>query len=725
MSALGSLVVKLALEYAEYTKGLSKSDQESLRFAQNVQKHFDAATGSTKEFFTGVVQGAIAAGAAYLTVSAAIDRFNKSVASLSALDDLAQKTGSSVESLSKIQRVATEFEQDFGVIDSALTKFAKEMAGVDEESSKAGKALAALGLSAKDSAGNIRDPAELFVEVAKRLQDYEDGAGKAAVMNDLLGKSGADLLPFLNDLAESVDQFGGYSTEAASNAAAFEDRLNHLRARADDLFTKLAIDLLPHLNDLIDAFIDAKEESDKLSKDKGLTTWADDAVAVAAFVIDAFDGVGRVFELAGKRIASLAAAGAALVTGDLAGAGTILDAFKQDREEILMREMFSARFARSRANRESSEWTSGSDLPFGAGSGRQRLNYTGGDGDTEAAKKAARERAKAEKEAYDLVMKAARERSDLRNAEYAEIEKYLQAEEAARVATVKAANDAVEAAQWEYDTYGMTRSQVEQLTLARLKDKQAAATEGSADHIALQQQIEAREKLIDIYRRGELREASIRELEEASEAAQKIMDNLTENMQRNLGDGLYDMLDGNFKNIGDAFNSMLNRMVADAAAADIMSFLRTGQSGGNLIGLFSAVGSLIAGQPMGEGWSNAEAGSDWSQGLVPSAKGNVFSAAQLVPFAKGGAFTNGIVTEPTVFPLGLMGEDGEEAIMPLKRGADGKLGVQATGGGKSTVVHFSPTYNLVSDTELEQKMHRIAQRQTAELAELMDREGVN
>jgi phage-related minor tail protein len=49
----------------------------------------------------------------------------------------------------------------------------------------------------------------------------------------------------------------------------------------------------------------------------------------------------------------------------------------------------------------------------------------------------------------------------------------------------------------------------------------------------------------------------------------------------------------------------------------------------------------------------------------------------------------GIVNSPTLFPFakgtGLMGEAGSEAIMPLQRGADGKLGVLASGGGGGDV----------------------------------------
>lgn len=67
-------------------------------------------------------------------------------------------------------------------------------------------------------------------------------------------------------------------------------------------------------------------------------------------------------------------------------------------------------------------------------------------------------------------------------------------------------------------------------------------------------------------------------------------------------------------------------------------------------------------------------------GLLPFEKGSSFTQGRVMPFAKGG-----VVTAPTSFPmrggLGLMGEAGPEAIMPLMRGADGRLGVQSGGGG--------------------------------------------
>lgn len=69
-------------------------------------------------------------------------------------------------------------------------------------------------------------------------------------------------------------------------------------------------------------------------------------------------------------------------------------------------------------------------------------------------------------------------------------------------------------------------------------------------------------------------------------------------------------------------------------------------------------------------------------GLMPFAAGGAFSQGRVMPFAKGG-----VVSSPVTFPMrgatGLMGEAGPEAIMPLTRGADGRLGVQSQGGGRA------------------------------------------
>ncbi len=104
------------------------------------------------------------------------------------------------------------------------------------------------------------------------------------------------------------------------------------------------------------------------------------------------------------------------------------------------------------------------------------------------------------------------------------------------------------------------------------------------------------------------------------------------------------------------------------------------------------------------GFGSSSVGSNSLGGgaAVPNAKGNAFGDSGIMPFARGG-----IVSSPTLFAfgkgganLGIMGEAGEEAILPLKRGPDGSLGVQAGGAGGGGVVNQT-TVNVQNDYKLE------------------------
>jgi lambda family phage tail tape measure protein len=90
-------------------------------------------------------------------------------------------------------------------------------------------------------------------------------------------------------------------------------------------------------------------------------------------------------------------------------------------------------------------------------------------------------------------------------------------------------------------------------------------------------------------------------------------------------------------------------------------------------------------------------------GVVTAANGRVFAQNGIQAFARGG-----IVNKPTVFPfangVGLMGEAGPEAIMPLRRGRDGNLGVMSSGGGATNVtVNVDASGSSVEGDEQEGK----------------------
>ncbi|MFN0192661.1 MAG: phage tail tape measure protein [Aestuariivirga sp.] len=73
--------------------------------------------------------------------------------------------------------------------------------------------------------------------------------------------------------------------------------------------------------------------------------------------------------------------------------------------------------------------------------------------------------------------------------------------------------------------------------------------------------------------------------------------------------------------------------------------------------------------------------------VFANARGNLISAGRIKPFAQGG-----VINSPVMFPLrgglGLAGEAGPEAIMPLARGRDGKLGVRMAGSGQGITINI-------------------------------------
>lgn len=114
-----------------------------------------------------------------------------------------------------------------------------------------------------------------------------------------------------------------------------------------------------------------------------------------------------------------------------------------------------------------------------------------------------------------------------------------------------------------------------------------------------------------------------------------------------------------------------------------------GMAGGGLAGGAGAIVGAYLGTQLGKGLVSLF-GSLFADGgafgtTEKYALGGSFGSAQR--FASGGAFTNSILNSPTLFKfangtkLGVAGEAGPEAVMPLKRGPDGKLGVHASGGG--------------------------------------------
>ncbi|HCL3543881.1 TPA: phage tail tape measure protein [Pseudomonas aeruginosa] len=166
---------------------------------------------------------------------------------------------------------------------------------------------------------------------------------------------------------------------------------------------------------------------------------------------------------------------------------------------------------------------------------------------------------------------------------------------------------------------------------------------------------------------------------------------------RNSAEQSYDLVSGSLRGMEDAianfamtgklsFSDFTKSILADmariatrAAASQALSSLFGGFFGGGNAAAQSGVDNLVS-----------------NSGLF--ANGGAF-AGGVQMFATGGAFTNSVVSTPTAFGmsggrLGVMGEAGPEAVMPLTRTSSGALGVRAMGGGGSQI---NVEVNIASD----------------------------
>ena len=172
------------------------------------------------------------------------------------------------------------------------------------------------------------------------------------------------------------------------------------------------------------------------------------------------------------------------------------------------------------------------------------------------------------------------------------------------------------------------------------------------------------------------------------------------NMQNAFGDTILSTLKGDFDNIGQMWGDLLLKMASQAIAADI--------------------GNAIFGKSAGGGGGSDLLGTFLS---LFAADGAVLSGGVPVrAFAQGG-----VVGSPTLFGmrdgLGLMGEAGPEAVMPLKRGADGKLGVASSGGGGGVTI-INQVAAGVQRNELMAALQMSSQATESRIVGLLRKKGV-
>ncbi|MGH7498678.1 MAG: hypothetical protein ACREL3_07495, partial [Gemmatimonadales bacterium] len=210
--------------------------------------------GSAVDSFVGKL-GSLAK--AYIGIKA-VSFLHEAIEQGAALHDLAQQTGATVETLSILKLGAERAEVSLDDVAVGTKKLAVTLGQLRDGDKAATELFGKLGLSARDFIGLSVDQA--LLKVFGAVSQLTDGFEKQEVAQGLFGRSGAALIPLMNDLAGNgfarlsaeAERLGlVISTQDAAAADEFSDSLKGLEAVTFSLARGLTSDLLPSLVNLI------------------------------------------------------------------------------------------------------------------------------------------------------------------------------------------------------------------------------------------------------------------------------------------------------------------------------------------------------------------------------------------------------------------------------------------------------------------------------------------
>jgi len=256
-SSLGSLVVSLTAETAQFRSDMGKA-------AYTAEKNFNSIKGSAQSLAASL--------GIYFSASMFMGWIKSSIDAADAMYTMSQKVGIATDTLSKLAYGAKLSEVGTEELGVSLGKLNKNIAETARGTGEAQEAFKAMGIEVKDSNGNIKSTDAILLEVAQKFSGYADGANKAALAMALFGKSGANMIPFLNNgkagieaMGKELERLGGViMPDAAKRANEFNDNLDRLKVSGNSLAMEIGNKLIPYLTDLSNQFLIASKNGIKL-----------------------------------------------------------------------------------------------------------------------------------------------------------------------------------------------------------------------------------------------------------------------------------------------------------------------------------------------------------------------------------------------------------------------------------------------------------------------------
>jgi len=214
-----ALTIRAKVDGTNQIDGLNAALGRTTTQANAATGAFGKLSGLTRSITSGL--GSLVPAATLAGLGAMAKR---SIDAADNLNDLSQRTGVGVESLSKFGAAAEDSGSSVDEVAKAMGRLAR---GVVDPASKTNEALRSIGVSATDANGKVRSLDQIMLSVSDVFAKLPDGAQKTALAIELFGKSGANLIPLLNQGSAALSEYGAtIDTELAQAADKFNDSLN-------------------------------------------------------------------------------------------------------------------------------------------------------------------------------------------------------------------------------------------------------------------------------------------------------------------------------------------------------------------------------------------------------------------------------------------------------------------------------------------------------------------
>lgn len=253
MAALGELVVSLTAETARFREDLGRA-------AYVAEKNFKQISSAAK-----TIGGAL--GAAF-SVQAIVSYSQRLIDVADRLNDVSQQTGVAAERLSALGNAAQLNGANSDALNTSLLRLNKAISEGISGSKEQTEAFKLLGISAADLSKLSTE--EIFYKIADAFAGAKDNANKTAIAMALLGKSGSELIPVLNQGSNELKKFQAtFTQEQIERFAKFNDNMDLLAINLQRVAAAKLDPVVEGINNIFKEF----EIVEELGKKQGKSFW--------------------------------------------------------------------------------------------------------------------------------------------------------------------------------------------------------------------------------------------------------------------------------------------------------------------------------------------------------------------------------------------------------------------------------------------------------------------